>query len=104
MAIQIVAESLKSSIGRVSKVSYEPVCLRQVNPLTAIKFHFVKDHGTQSNSPSTFSKNPHSRIHSLTQRERKGERDTEREREKYERETWIDCLLYAPQLSIEPVS
>ena len=51
--------SLKLSI-RVSEASYEPICLRQVNPVTGIKCCLVKDCGTQSNfhfqSKNTVSK------------------------------------------------
>lgn len=46
MAIEITAESLKLS---VSEASYEPICLRQVNPVAEIKFLLVKDPSTQSN-------------------------------------------------------
>lgn len=48
MAVQIAAGSFKLSVFRVSEASYEPICLRQVHPVTRIKFHLVKDHRTQS--------------------------------------------------------
>lgn len=48
---QLLPRVPKLSIGTVREASYEPICLRQVNPITGIKFCLVKNQGTQFNVP-----------------------------------------------------